>query len=45
LQRRFGEIPSWVDEKVDHADSETLDKWSMSVLDAATLEAVFSGQH
>ncbi len=42
LQRRFGaNLPDWVDERLDHADTDQLETWGEELLDAPTLEAVF----
>jgi hypothetical protein len=42
LERRFGELPGWVADRVLAADSATLGEWSLRVLDAATLEEVLA---
>jgi hypothetical protein len=42
LQRRFGtNLPDWVNERLDHADTDQLETWGEALLDARTLEAVF----
>ncbi|MEO5377908.1 MAG: DUF4351 domain-containing protein, partial [Magnetococcus sp. DMHC-6] len=41
LTRRFGTLPSNLQEKVNSADLETLELWSDLVLDARSLEDVF----
>ncbi len=42
LQRRFGTVPEWANEKIAKADLPSLEEWSLRLLDAQTLEAVFS---
>ena len=41
LARRFGELPEWVESKIDGADTDTLERWGLQLLDAANLEAAF----
>ncbi len=42
LQRRFGSIPAWASEKITKATSQSLEEWSLRVLDAQSLEEVFA---
>ncbi|MEO5334417.1 MAG: DUF4351 domain-containing protein, partial [Magnetococcus sp. YQC-5] len=42
LQRRFGELPMWVNEKLAKADSPTLEEWGLRFVDATTLDSVFA---
>jgi hypothetical protein len=42
LERRFGTLPGWASDRVEAADTATLTEWSLRVLDAASLEAVFA---
>ncbi|MBF0109540.1 MAG: DUF4351 domain-containing protein [Magnetococcales bacterium] len=42
LRRRFGDLPSWAVEKIATADEPLLEAWVFRVLDARTLEEVFS---
>ncbi|MBF0427790.1 MAG: DUF4351 domain-containing protein [Magnetococcales bacterium] len=42
LQRRFGSVPAWANEKIAKADSTVLEEWSFRVLEAQSLESVFS---
>ncbi len=42
LQRRFGAVPAWVGEKIAKAPSQSLEEWSLRILDAQSLEDVFS---
>ncbi|MBF0462005.1 MAG: Rpn family recombination-promoting nuclease/putative transposase [Magnetococcales bacterium] len=42
LQRRFGNLPVWVSEKIANAESPVLEEWSLRILDAPTLESVFA---
>ncbi|MEO5333783.1 MAG: Rpn family recombination-promoting nuclease/putative transposase [Magnetococcus sp. YQC-5] len=41
LQRRFGDLPAWVSEKIAKAEPSFLEKWADRVLDTQTLDAVF----
>jgi len=43
LLKRFGPLPDWVNEKISKADTSQLEFWSLQVLDASDLEAVFTG--
>ncbi len=42
LQRRFEELPSWIDERLEQASRQELQGWADRVLDAEQLEDVFS---
>ncbi|MBF0180416.1 MAG: DUF4351 domain-containing protein [Magnetococcales bacterium] len=42
LQRRFGAVPAWAGEKIAKATSQSLEEWSLRVLDAQSLEDVFA---
>ena len=42
LGRRFGELPEWVDRRLEAASSDELDVWSDHVLEAERLEDVFA---
>ena len=42
LSRRFGDLPLWVDARLKDADADTLEQWSLRVLDAGRLEDVFA---
>lgn len=42
LQLRFGNIPIWAHEKISKAELPTLEAWSLRILDAESLEQVFS---
>ncbi|HIJ83412.1 MAG: hypothetical protein HW380_198 [Magnetococcales bacterium] len=44
MQHRFGSIPDWACEEISKADLSSLEEWSLRILDAATLDAVFSGK-
>jgi hypothetical protein len=44
LERRFGVLPAWARDRVLTADSVMLEEWSLRVLDAAELEAVFAAR-
>jgi hypothetical protein len=41
LERRFGLLPSWVDERLEQASEAQLEHWADRVLECATLEGVF----
>ena len=41
LNRRFGDLPSWVTDKLNNASSEEIERWGDNILEAATLEEVF----
>ncbi len=41
LERRFGVLPEWATEQLNHAKEKELEAWSEEVLTAPTLEAVF----
>ncbi|MDE1465912.1 hypothetical protein [Spartinivicinus poritis] len=42
LQGRFGELPAWVSEKINNADSITLKHWLINFCRADQLEAIFT---
>ncbi|MBF0427847.1 MAG: Rpn family recombination-promoting nuclease/putative transposase [Magnetococcales bacterium] len=42
LQHRFGLLPTWVNEKIAAANLSYLEKWSLRLLDAQSLDEVFS---
>ncbi|MBF0294499.1 MAG: DUF4351 domain-containing protein [Magnetococcales bacterium] len=42
LQRRFGSLPTWASEKIAKATSQSLEEWSLRLLDAQSLEEVFA---
>jgi hypothetical protein len=41
LHKRFGELPSWVEDKLVKAGVDELESWAEAILDAKTLEEVF----
>ncbi len=41
LQRRFGELPAWVENRLASASVDDLERWSDRVFDAVILEDVF----
>lgn len=41
LQRRFGVLPTWVEEKLTQADLPTLELWADRILEARSLEEMF----
>ncbi len=42
LQRRFGTVPDWANEKIAKADLSSLEEWSLRIFDAQSLDDVFS---
>lgn len=42
LMHKFGELPAWALEKVAAASADTTERWSLRLLDAGSLEDVFS---
>ncbi len=43
LAQKFGAIPDWAVDRLDHADQNDLEKWAAHILEANTLEEVFEG--
>ena len=41
LRRRFGELPDWVQPRLQQAPSEQLERWGERLLEVDTLEALF----
>lgn len=41
LTRRFGPLPGWVQQRLQHATPDELETWLDRVLDASCLEDVF----
>ena len=42
LRRRFGNVPEWVEKRLLEADAGLLEDWAVKVLDAESLEEIFS---
>jgi len=42
LTKRFGSLPDWVNEKISQANTNQLEHWSLQILDAPNLDAVFA---
>jgi hypothetical protein len=42
IKDRFGDAPSWVQEKLQNADAGTLDRWSRLIYRKDRLEEVFT---
>ena len=42
LRHRFGDLPAWAQEKLAAASAETIELWSLRLLDAGSLEEVFA---
>jgi hypothetical protein len=38
LNKRFGELPAWAQERLERASAGQLDMWSLKLLDAASLD-------
>ena len=45
LSLRFKTIPGWVEDLLKNAEKVDLEKWTDRILDAKTVEEVFSGFH
>ena len=41
LERRFGVLPAWVEERIAAADTTALEQLGLRLLDATSLEEVF----
>ncbi|MBC2768296.1 hypothetical protein GTU67_00005, partial [Pusillimonas sp. 7-48] len=41
LQQKFGTLPDWATDQIHQADTSTLQRWAINVLNAQTLQAVF----
>ncbi|MBF0109490.1 MAG: Rpn family recombination-promoting nuclease/putative transposase [Magnetococcales bacterium] len=44
LQRRFGALPDWAQEKLSQADSKSLEEWSLRIFDSQSLDEVFAAR-
>ncbi|MBF0182143.1 MAG: DUF4351 domain-containing protein, partial [Magnetococcales bacterium] len=44
LQCRFGSIPDWASARIAEADPSVLERWSLAIFDAASLEKLFNDQ-
>ncbi len=42
IDARFGKIPRWAEKRIEQADISAIEKWSIRLLDAGTLEEVLS---
>ncbi|MEO5334321.1 MAG: DUF4351 domain-containing protein [Magnetococcus sp. YQC-5] len=42
LQRRFGTVPDWANEKIAKADMAALEEWGLRILDAQSLDDLLS---
>ena len=42
IQRKFGAVPDWADARIAAADEALLQQWTLSILDADTVEALFA---
>jgi hypothetical protein len=43
LTRRFGSLPSWVDQRLEQASVAELEAWGDRVLECGSLDEVFGG--
>ena len=41
LERRYGPLPAWVDDKLSTANSDTLERWGLRFLETESLQALF----
>ena len=41
LEKRFGELPNWVNVRLEQATAPELERWSLTFLDVTRLEDVF----
>ena len=41
LQQKFGPLPDWASDRIQRADTETLQRWAVNVLQAESLQSVF----
>ncbi|MBF0137752.1 MAG: hypothetical protein HQL65_16100 [Magnetococcales bacterium] len=41
LQRRFGDLPAWANEKIAKAELSSLEEWSVHFVEAQSLDAIF----
>ncbi|MGN7613821.1 DUF4351 domain-containing protein [Magnetococcales bacterium HHB-1] len=41
LQKKFGNVPAWADEKLKTADAKNLEVWGDRILDASSIDEVF----
>lgn len=41
LTRRFGQLPDWVNNRLNQANAQQLEQWADDLLDAKNLEAIF----
>jgi len=42
LRARFGDLPEWVDERLDHAETDHLDGWARAMVTESSLEDILS---
>ncbi len=42
LDRRFGNLPAWVEDKIAAASTESIERWALRLLDARSLDEVFA---
>ncbi|MBF0418758.1 MAG: Rpn family recombination-promoting nuclease/putative transposase [Magnetococcales bacterium] len=44
LQRRFGSVPEWANQKIAGAELSSLEEWSLRILDAQSMDEVFENK-
>ena len=44
LVTKFGRLPKWVDQRLDDANSDQIERWSIKILTAGTIEGVLGKQ-
>ena len=42
MQKKYGPVPEWAEEKLKEADDATLDKMADAILDASNLDELFA---
>ncbi len=42
MEARFGRLPRWAKEKIEQADTEAIEKWSIRLFTASTPEDVLT---
>lgn len=45
LKKRFGELPDWVQARLEQAPAEQLERWGEKLLHADSLDTLFDGEH
>jgi len=45
LETKFGKLPTWVDERLENAKADEIERWGKKLLTAGTLEGVLGKSH